>query len=263
MKTAIVTLAAGSAMQPIAKLSLPLIMRYANRIGSDFISLSPVYSNRFLGILNYEKFQILDLLKTYDRVAFIDADTLVSPRAPSLFEVVDKDQLGVFIASRHSDGHNPSVEAIQAALGEIHWEREHRNKEIYVSFNSGVMVLSRQIRKAFCRDFHLAEKWASFDSQCYFMSDQPLWNYISQKHQLPVQDISYKFNHTLAPANSERRFSSHIIHYAGSSHRETNLFKRPSKATKMKHDSLIICSRTLYRLAMRYPSIVSFVDRVF
>jgi len=58
MKTAIVTLAAGARMEPIAKLSIPLMMKYAENIKSDFIRLSPRLANKFQGILNYEKFQI-------------------------------------------------------------------------------------------------------------------------------------------------------------------------------------------------------------
>ena len=64
MKTAVVTIAAGSRIEPISRLSLPLMIKYADRIGSDFISLSPVYSERFLGVVNYEKLQILIFLNT-------------------------------------------------------------------------------------------------------------------------------------------------------------------------------------------------------
>ncbi|MEO1003771.1 MAG: glycosyltransferase [Cyanobacteria bacterium J06638_7] len=260
MKTAIATLAAGPKIKPIADLSLPLMIKYADRTGSDFVSLSPVYSNRFLGIPNYEKLQILDLLEYYDRVAFIDADTLISPRAPSLFEIVNHDHLGVFIASRYSDGHNPSIKAILGELGEIQWRRESRNPEIYQSFNSGVIVLNREIGRVFAREVHLAEKWARFDLRGYFMSDQPFLNYLSQKHSVPMQDIGFRYNHTLAPGVSSLRFCSYIIHYAGISHREANWFRRPSKAAKMSHDYWILRSHVLSRLAKDHPPLVAFLD---
>lgn len=261
MKTAIVTIAAGHKIAPIAKLSIPLMMQYAERIGSDFIRLSPTYSSRFLGIPNYEKLQIFNLLKSYDRVAFIDADTLVSPRAHSLFEVVANDQLGVFFASRYGDGHNPSIEAILDALGEIPWAREDRDPSIYESFNSGVLVVPRDIGSVFLHELPLAEKWAPFDSHEHFMNDQPFLNYVAQKHNIPMYDIGYKFNHTLAPGNSEFRFRSHIIHYAGVSHREASLLRPPTKAAKMKHDHFVLSSRFLFSLAASRPSLVHLFDR--
>lgn len=260
MKTAIATVAVGPKIKPIADLSLPLMIKYADRTSSDFVSLSPVYSNRFLGIPNYEKLQILNLLEYYDRVAFIDADTLISPGAPSLFEIVDYDCLGVFIASRYSDGHNPSIRAILGELGDINWRMETRNTEIYESFNSGVIVLNREIGRVFAQELHLAEKWSRFDSRGYFMSDQPFLNYLSQKHRVPLHDIGYRYNHTLAPGVSTLRFSSYIIHYAGISHREANWFRRPSKASKMKHDRWILGSHVLSRLAKTRPSLVALYD---
>ncbi len=247
-------------MEPIAKLSLPLMINYASRIGSDFISLSPVYSSRFLGVLNYEKLQILDLLVYYDRVAFIDADTLVSPRTPSLFDIVSNDHLGVFIASRYSDGHNPSVKAILNELGEIQWTRENRNPEIYESFNSGVLVLSKAIGRVFANELDLAERWAFANSKRKFMSDQTFLNYVAQKHHVPLADIGYQYNHTLAPGNSKKRFKSYIIHYAGLSHREGNRFKRPSKIAKMKHDHWILDSRVLSKIAINNPFLVEVMD---
>ena len=95
------------------------------------------------------------------------------------------------------------------------------------------------------------------------MSDQTFLNYVAQKHCLPLLDIGYKYNHTLASQNSEKRFRSHIIHYAGNSHREANLFKQPSKVAKMKSDNRIISSYSLSRIAVNYPFLVRYLDLLF
>ena len=107
---------------------------------------------------------------------------------------------------------------------------------------------------------HLADKWARANSKREYMSDQTFLNYIAQKHCLPLFDIGYKYNHTLASLNSEKRFRSHIIHYAGNSHRESNLFRQPNKAAKMKHDNWILSSNFLSHIATHFPPAVSFLD---
>ncbi|TWB88554.1 MULTISPECIES: glycosyltransferase [unclassified Synechococcus] len=249
-------------MEPIAKLSIPLMMKYAENIKSDFIRLSPRLANKFQGILNYEKFQIFNLFSYYERIIFLDADILIAPAAPSLFDVVDEEHLGVFIASRYSDLHNPSVEAILCILGEIAWQREARNPEIYESFNSGVLVCSRKTGEYFGKEMRPAEVWAKFDSHNCYMSDQTFMNYVAQKYSLALADIGYQFNHTLAPGKSSHRFRSHMIHYAGVSHREANWFNRPSKIAKMRSDHFILSKRSLSNLASSHPFLVRMIDHV-
>ncbi|MFM7264391.1 MAG: glycosyltransferase [Cyanobium sp.] len=241
------------------------MIEYADRIGADFISLNTSYRKRFAGVANYEKLRIVELLDQYDRLIYVDGDILISPDCPNLLDIVPADQLGAFVASRYSDFHNQTNIEIQKALGEIPWRREERDSRIFESFNSGVMVLSKYHLNALKQALPAAEVWSRYNdslNSLTLMKDQPVLNYTAQKYQIPLVDLTYKFNHTNARGSSADRFASHIIHYAGTSHREESRLFATSKLTKMKIDAAIMATPWLYRIAKKSPRLVGLLDRL-
>lgn len=87
MRRVVVTAAIGEAINEIAALSLPTISAYASRIGVDFYLIQespPRYRDWSTW---WSKFYIYELLRKYDEGMWIDCDTIVSPRAPNIFEV--------------------------------------------------------------------------------------------------------------------------------------------------------------------------------
>ena len=246
-------------------LTFPSLIDYAERIGADFINISPGYGQRFLGVPNYEKLQAIELLSNYTRVIYLDADILISRECPNLLDRVPKECIGAFLASRFSDLHNPTNLEISKALGEIEWRREARNNSILESFNSGVLVLSRNHLPSLEKALPAAEQWCRHKSDrqdLLMLKDQPVLNYIVQREKIPIHDITYRFNHTNARGPSPDRFSSHIIHYAGTSHRQETRLIRTSKLTKMSLDAKVLSLGWLHRKAKRWPNLVQMIDAV-
>lgn len=80
----VITVATGTEHEELVKISGPLMKRYADRIGADFIALTGS-TQPWWGL---EKFRIRPFVERYDRTLFLDADIIVRDWSPSLFEVV-------------------------------------------------------------------------------------------------------------------------------------------------------------------------------
>lgn len=263
MKTAVATLCVGAGNQAMRKLTYPWIIDYAERIGADFINIARCFGDRFLGIPNYEKLQCISLLDIYDRVIYLDSDIIVSPHCPNLFDTVPSDQIGAFMASRYTNLHNHTNTEVMRALGEIDWRRESRDGSTLESFNSGVLILSKPQQPALEQALSAAEIWCRYrgeHSPQTLLKDQPVLNYIVQKNKLRIMDITYRFNHTNARGKSPDRFASHMIHYAGVSHRQGKRLWKTSKLTKMRIDAAIFSSAPLLAIAKRWPAIIASLD---
>jgi len=265
MKTAVTSFCFGAACRPMRTLTFPRMMEYADRIGADFVGMNAGLGQRYLGNAYYEKLRVLDVLENYDRLVYIDGDIIVTPDCPNLLDIVPVDHMGAFIASRYSDYHNQANIEVQKTLGEIAWRREQRDARIFESFNAGVMVLSKQHLNELKNVLPAAEIWCRYEGPFdprALMTDQPVFNYIVQKFQIPITDLTYRYNHTNARGGSTDRFASHIIHYAGTSHRDAKRLIPTSKLTKMKIDAAIMASPWLHRIARRAPKLVGLLDRV-
>jgi predicted O-methyltransferase YrrM len=80
-KLAVVTLVTNPEWQQLAALTLPSQRQYAERLCADFI----VLDKRIFPHPHYDKWQIHELLGTYDRLIYLDADMIVRPDCPDLF----------------------------------------------------------------------------------------------------------------------------------------------------------------------------------
>lgn len=263
MKTAVTSICFGAGNRQMRNLTFPAMLDYADRIGADFVNITAGYGQRFLGNIYYEKLQIIDLLDQYDRVIYIDTDIIIAPDCPNLASIVPVDHIGVAVASRYSDFHNQANNEIQKTLGEIEWRREQRDPRIFQSFNAGMMVLSSQYRDALRQAMPAAEIWCRYQGPLdprTLLNDQTVLNYTVQKYRIPILDLGYRFNHTNARGSTSDRFSSHIIHYAGTSHRNKKRLIPTTKLTKMRIDSQILSTPWLHRIARRSPALVSVLD---
>jgi hypothetical protein len=68
------------------------MQEYANNIGADFV----VLDGHTQDWPYYEKFRIQPWVKAYKRTLFIDADVIVDPNAPNIFDEVPPDLVGAF-----------------------------------------------------------------------------------------------------------------------------------------------------------------------
>lgn len=195
---AIVTLCIGNDFDQLARLTHPLMRDYANKMHADFI----IIDSPELGIspIHYEKYQLANLLNKYERVLFIDTDVVVRPNSPDLFEYVPKNMFGAYLASKHSDCHDASLEKVQDELGSLGWKKDY--------FNSGVMVLSRDHQPLF-----------DLSHGCFNgFYEQTQLNYNLQKLKLPFFDIGFQYNHVELIGEPISNETSYFIHYAGPGH---------------------------------------------
>jgi lipopolysaccharide biosynthesis glycosyltransferase len=89
MRRAVVTLSIGKQFAPLAERTHPLMVRYAFRIGAEFVVIDTPRmghrgdSRQWMG---WEKYQLADLLVHYDQILFLDTDVMIRPDCPDLME---------------------------------------------------------------------------------------------------------------------------------------------------------------------------------
>lgn len=98
MKTAVVTLSIHNVNNvKWMEAGLPSKREYARRIGAEFINITEA---RLGGSVAMEKYQVGDMLADYDRILYLDADLVIDPSAPSIFDAVPEDRFGCFDEGR-------------------------------------------------------------------------------------------------------------------------------------------------------------------
>lgn len=199
---AIVTGIFGGDYWQIADVSLPTIRNYANRIGASLI----VLEQRTLAHLrpHWEKLILGNLLVSYDAVAWIDIDAIVSPTAPDIFgELLP----GGFSAFDEGKIFTDRTEQLVQDAGFYDLDGILARPRGFTYFNSGVMVASKEVRSLFTlprrsKDDHV-------------MSEQNFLNLRLIETAFPFHDLTSKWNglHSIHVRGYRRNL--HVVHYAG------------------------------------------------
>jgi len=194
-RLAIITLAIGDGIRELAQLTHPRMKSYADSIGADFIVLN---ERKFpTDIICYEKLQIADLLVGYDRICYVDTDVLISPFAPSIFEQVPEDRVGLFEEGQILDRKQALEKAKADGWGDWICEANHY-------FNAGVFVFSSNHRPilspppVFINNFQ----------------DQTWMNCQVFKSGAKREALPLKFDH-MPSIDWHERHKSYFVHYAG------------------------------------------------
>lgn len=197
MKRAVVTITIGKNYEEVSNLSHPTIKKYADKIGAEFVVI-----NNLRTLPHWEKFQIFNLLKEYERIIYIDTDILVRDDCPDLFEIVPMDKLGIFNEGKYAPRQESLMEAIRSYNEPL---KKDWNGTYY---NTGVMVLSRFHKQLFKipNEVHNAG-----------MFEQPYLNLRIINDKIPVEELEYQFNRMIIMdvLTGEPRQASYMIHYAG------------------------------------------------
>lgn len=201
VKNAVVTMCFGE-FNKMAEITHPSIKAYADKIGADFVVIKEKKVSE--NFIHYEKFQIYDLFKKYNRLIYIDTDVIVRPDCPNLFEEVPEYKLGIFNEGRFGS-YLPVVRdaCVKYKISLEKWEGQ--------SYNTGVMVLSRLHRKIFVKP---EEEHDIIGGLAHY--EQPYLNLKIISGGYLVEDIGYKFNRMslMDKLTGENRLASYIIHYA-------------------------------------------------
>jgi hypothetical protein len=91
----IVTLNIGDYAPEVTSQTFPLLERYAHKCCADFHVITERKWPQ--EIANFEKFQMYERAQQYDFSLFIDADALVFPEAPDFSELVNDDQVALYM----------------------------------------------------------------------------------------------------------------------------------------------------------------------
>ncbi|MHA1368403.1 MAG: glycosyltransferase [Promethearchaeota archaeon] len=224
MKRAIVTLCIGERAERFASYTHPAMERYGKKVNADFIIFNEIKIN-FKGPRNFnpilfEKYQVYDVLESYDRVLYLDTDILITPHAPDVFELVPYDKIGGVYEDfgTEKDDRRRIIKEVQEHLGDVGW------KEGFI--NSGVFLVSK-IHQSI---FKMYEKYGFYDGEY----EQTNTNWYIHKAGHEIMNLDYRFNFMgimrihYGPVHRQAYF----IHYAG----KGGLFPWVPKLEQVKND---------------------------
>tara|TARA_R100000008_G_C3575379_1_gene164894 strand:- start:1051 stop:1755 length:705 start_codon:yes stop_codon:yes gene_type:complete len=194
-----------------AELTHPILRRYADRVGADFMVLDEAVDCKEAvggignGVYQYRIMKHYDLHAIYDRILHLDSDMLLTPDCPDLFKEVPYDQIGSIYEDLGSRKHQrvQCMMNAQSQYGDIGW------RENYI--NTGVFVTSKMHRDIYQKiNNKYFVDWGTDDIHI---------GYLIKKLGYTIKELPYQFNHMTmfseAWNGSPDRFDSHIIHYAG------------------------------------------------
>jgi len=198
-QTAIVTVAIGDV--PYFKYAEPLMRHYAKKIGADFI----VIDNRSMPDRkpNIEKWRTYHLLDKYVKVLYLDADILINPNSPNIFELVGMGVIGVVDNELAYDRVlDLERNVMQLENGYINWHRKFPN--------SGVILADFTHKQIFHdlgnRKIKNVGRWV----------DNTIFNYLLYESKLPIKylDMRWNFLETFKHFNIPPE-EVHFMHFAG------------------------------------------------
>lgn len=191
-KTAIYTLNIPLRENDIFQYCMKSIAKYADKVKADFIMRTSILDHVLSDETDYknvimEKFYIKELLKYYDRVLYVDADVLIRPDAPNIFEWC-LDQSALYLYNEVKFNNVDYDKYIEKVKQNIKWT--HADNGRYDFYNAGVMLASRDCSKAF--EFIEEEYFIMEDLP--MIVDQPYLFHNILKHNITIKELDKRFN---------------------------------------------------------------------
>lgn len=171
----------------LLELTEPFMRRYAKKIGADFTAIRERKYTPLYGFKEwyFDVFQVYELTKDYDRVLYLDADILVNPIAPDIFEIADKDKIAVVENAVQDYWRVKSKEPIQRIMGIVEWLRPY--------WEEGVLVIPKEYIDIYNIENYNIDKLKRIDKGV-IDRDQALLNYIVERRKIPLQFIDDRWN---------------------------------------------------------------------
>jgi hypothetical protein len=130
----IVTVAVGDECQAISQLTKPFMQAYADRCDADLICLT----NRLRDWWGLEKFRTYYFASQYEECLFLDADVVVKPDAPSIFDRKSS------VAIHDEASFHTSLEWLEKERSSVRLASGVNVADSSQCFNSGVVYVRRQ-----------------------------------------------------------------------------------------------------------------------
>lgn len=165
--------------------------------------------------LMFEKYQFLSLINDpkIDRILYIDADIMATPKARNIFdEYKDNNFVYAYDENDVSDWMDRDP-FIFDKLSNLDWPINIKNKKQY--FNAGLMLFPKELLLRNIQIFNFKDipNWPNI----WYFGDQTIVNYWFIKNKIPFKSIDHSFNRMDLgnyDANNER-YLADFIHYAG------------------------------------------------
>ena len=226
---AIVTIAMGS--DPSYRYGIASMEEYASRVEAKLIVIrEPLIPVEGLSDTRHvawlQKIYALQLVRDYKSILYVDADVLITPAAPDLFQLMDSSNAK---CAMYDEGH----------LGRKHYgnrlqqivEQPLPDDSFDLYFNAGVIYLSN--------DGDLDRKLKSEDVKAAMKGgvacpEQTWLNYLIHWKKLNITFLERKYNFMEEKdGDLASRLDAYFIHYAGYSFRAS---KRQKRADVMRAD---------------------------
>tara|TARA_Y100000034_G_scaffold135536_1_gene207862 strand:- start:15748 stop:16449 length:702 start_codon:yes stop_codon:yes gene_type:complete len=214
-------------------ISIPIIQKYAGKIGADFrlldhdLSHIPCLKGN-LGRFHARIFKLHDLFDKYDRICHIDADVIVCPACPNIFNEVPYEKVGTVFedkGNRRADRLNRIIK-IQALWGDVGWTNDY--------MNTGFCIFSKCHKSIFdCGNVY-------YTGPGY---DDMQIMYKIKEMKIPVHELSWNWNAMSmwfdGVDNKYKKLNeAYAVHHAGAGH--TWLTKDRIKQMHMIKDILCL-----------------------
>jgi len=200
---AIVTVVNGDKYDKIWKRTEPFFLDYADKCDAELIVLKGVDGLDYPSP-HWIKFSVYELLREFDRIAFIDADIIIRPDTPSLFDVVPEDQFGIFNEGEYT----PRAMCIHEVRKVFAVDIKNWNGSDY--YNTGVIVMSKCHRYLFKITEEIKPLRNAFGEQTYI-------NMKLMANNVKIFPLHFKYNRMsiMDRITGMTRLDSYIVHYAG------------------------------------------------
>lgn len=211
-KTLVASLCVGK--DPYLSISQPIQRAYARKYGHAYHVIDTeqfrvrpnLFRKRWVGV-HFEKFQLYELMNTYNRIIYLDADVIPTVDAPDLLSEVPEGSWGSTLEVRgaYDWKFKHELDRVARKLGELPVD----SWRLY--FNAGVLVFDRQHKAIWeWNPKHvLAGRWP----------EQTLLNYRILRSNTAVHELDDRYNYSPQRVpeweDDTVRRSAFFIHYAG------------------------------------------------
>jgi ADP-heptose:LPS heptosyltransferase len=189
---------------------------------------------------HFYKFAAHSLLKKkYDRLLYVDCDLIIREDCPNLFDLYGPDDFAIFNEGKYVPRAMALHEA-QKKFGEF--PKDSWDKISY--YNTGVWLCGKNNR------FLFSDPMKEWKQMIYGFGEQSFLNWRIVKNQIPVKELSWKFNR-MSCMNMHlglTRLAAHIVHYAGvyDTPKLSEIVKRDLAQWEMDKESGYIYHPTYY-----------------
>jgi hypothetical protein len=201
----------------MSEISFPTFRNYADRCKASFL---PIRARRYPDKNPHvEKFQIGEILECYDVILWVDCDALITRRAPSIFDLVEKGHFAAFDEGKETGVMvDKEFELVSAALGV-----EPPKSRPFYYFNSGVMLAWKCHKSVFAPPPPVIPTVSG-------INDQTLINVRVALSGTPFTSLGREWNMIWCPFGFE---SSFIIHHASRKVDENLLLEMENRAKRI------------------------------